>query len=70
MNPHGSQPTRLNQNVDDDWDFITSPAVRELLDHLAQELAAEYIRLSEEAASDENYSERELKEHAFGGHQS
>lgn len=32
------------------WDPGTDPAVASLLDHLAEELALEYVRLMEEAA--------------------
>jgi len=34
----------------DGWDPRSQPAVRELLDHLARELAAEYLRLTRDAA--------------------
>ena len=33
------------------WDAAGNPAVRELLDHLAAELAAEYVRLMKTAAA-------------------
>jgi len=35
---------------DSAWDPGTDPAVASLLDHLAEELALEYVRLMEEAA--------------------
>ena len=36
------------------WSPMANPAVAELLDHLAQELAREYVQLMEKAAEDEN----------------
>jgi len=36
-----------------DWSQLSNPAVRELLDHVADELAKEYIRLMEASAERE-----------------
>lgn len=43
--PVGTAPAQ-----DSAWDPGTDPAVTSLLDHLAEELALEYVRLMEEAA--------------------
>lgn len=40
------------------WSPAANPAVAELLDHLAQELAREYIQLMEEAAEDEGAADK------------
>lgn len=37
----------------DAWNPETNPAVTNLLDHLAEELAKEYVRLMERAVEDE-----------------
>lgn len=42
----------------DDWDPRSNESVRELLDHLAKELAEEYIRLMKEVASNEEDNEQ------------
>jgi hypothetical protein len=42
------------------WTFRLNPAVRALLDHVAEELAAEFVRLTR--ASVEQQSEAEPKE--------
>jgi hypothetical protein len=44
----------------DHWTFTLNPAVRALLDHMAKELAAEFVRLMR--ASVEQQSEPEPKE--------
>lgn len=36
-----------------DWNHLSNHAVRDLLDHMAEELAKEYIRLMEAAAKKE-----------------
>ncbi len=38
----------------EEWDPQRNVAVRELLDHLARELAEEYIRLMKQAATEED----------------
>ncbi len=43
----------LHPDPDSAWS-ATSPALVELLDHLAAELAREYVRLMEKAAEDTN----------------
>jgi hypothetical protein len=35
------------------WSFSTNPAVVDLLDHIAEELAREYVRLMKKAAQEE-----------------
>jgi len=44
---------RSERHASDVWTPTSDHAVRELLDHLAQELAAEYVRLMKKAASAE-----------------
>jgi hypothetical protein len=39
--------------------YADNSAVRELLDHVAEELAREYVRLMKEAASEEDQQEEE-----------
>ena len=41
-----------------EWTLEGNPAVRELLDHLAEELAAEYVRLMKAAAAASCRSEK------------
>lgn len=43
-------PVRTAPEPDSAWDPGSDPAVARLLDHLAEELALEYVRLMEEAA--------------------
>jgi hypothetical protein len=40
-----------NGETESGWDAASNSAVRALLDHLAAELAAEYVRLMKEAAA-------------------
>ncbi len=47
----------------DPWSPEANPAVVELLDHLAQELAQEYLRLMEMAAESEK-TDRDLRREA------
>ena len=46
-----SPPMKLEQDLA--WNPAANPAVAALLDHLAEELAREYIRLMEQAAHDD-----------------
>jgi hypothetical protein len=41
-------PIEQSSQIDPEWTVTENPAVRELLDHLAQELANEYLRLMTE----------------------
>ena len=47
---------RLNQNLPDEteipWNTDTSPALKELLEHVAQELAEEYLHLMKSGGED------------------
>ena len=45
MRAKAAEPARNPDVSDQGWNPITNPAARELLDHLADELAKEYIRL-------------------------
>jgi len=47
-----SLPTEPDQ--DPAWSPTANPAVAALLDHLAEELAHEYVRLMEQAAQDDH----------------
>jgi len=44
------------QSEETTWNPARDPAVRELLDHIAVELAEEYVRLMKEAAAEEGNS--------------
>ncbi len=50
MRTKAAEPIRKPDIPDEGWNPTTNPAVRELLDHLADELAREYIRLMKQAA--------------------
>ena len=52
MRPKATEQVRKLDIQDKGWNPTTNPAVRELLDHLADELAREYIRLMKQAAGD------------------
>jgi hypothetical protein len=52
MRAKAAEPARNPDVSDQGWNPTTNPAVRELLDHLADELAREYIRLMKQAAED------------------
>jgi hypothetical protein len=52
MRAKAAEPARNPDDSDQGWNPITNPAARELLDHLADELAKEYIRLMKQAAED------------------
>ena len=49
MRAKAVEPARNPDVSDQSWNPATDPAVRELLDHLADELAKEYIRLMKQA---------------------
>lgn len=49
MRAKAAEPARNPDVSDQGWNPTTNPAVRELLDHLADELAKEYIRLMKQA---------------------
>lgn len=52
-------PVRTAPEPDSAWDPGTDPAVASLLDHLAEELALEYVRLMEKAARHHDASDCE-----------
>lgn len=52
MRKKAAEPGRKSESPDEGWDPNTNPAVRELLDHLADELAMEYIRLMKQAGQE------------------
>ncbi len=52
MRAKAAEPARNPDVSDRGWNPITNPAARELLDHVADELAKEYIRLMKQAAED------------------
>ena len=50
----GANPVRRkDEQAEDAWRYDSNPAVRELLDHIAQELAREYVRLMKEAPEED-----------------
>ena len=49
MRAKAAKPVRDLDVTDRGWNPTTNPAARELLDHLADELAKEYIRLMKQA---------------------
>jgi len=49
MRTKAAEPARNPDVSDRGWNPTTNPAARELLDHLADELAKEYIRLMKQA---------------------
>ncbi len=49
MRAKAAEPARNPDVSDQGWNPATNPAARELLDHLADELAKEYIRLMKQA---------------------
>lgn len=52
MRSKAAEPARDPDVSDQGWNPITNPAARELLDHLADELAKEYIRLMKQAGKE------------------
>ena len=51
MSSRAAGPMGHSRDDDRDWCMATNPDVRELLDHLADELAREYLRLMKQAAT-------------------
>jgi hypothetical protein len=49
MRTKAAEPVRKTDIPSEGWNPTTNPAMRELLDHLADELAREYIRLMKQA---------------------
>lgn len=49
MRAKTAEPVKNPDVSDQGWNPATNPAVRELLNHLADELAKEYIRLMKQA---------------------
>lgn len=49
MRAKAAEPARNPDVSGQEWNPITNPAARELLDHLADEFAKEYIRLMKQA---------------------
>lgn len=47
------QPRADTQGEDDEWVVSQNPAVRALLDHVAEELAAEFVRLMKASIAEE-----------------
>ena len=52
MRAKAAEPARNPDVSDRGWNPTTNPAARELLDHLADELAKEYIRLMKQAGKE------------------
>ena len=48
-----AQPTQVTPESDSAWSPDENPAVAELLDHIAETLAVEYVRLMENAAQNQ-----------------
>ncbi len=63
MRAKAAKPVRDPDVSDQGWNPTTNPASRELLDHLADELAKEYIRLMKQAGK-----ETPAIEPNYGGH--
>jgi hypothetical protein len=49
-----AEPVRKLDIQGEGWNPTTNPAVRDLLDHLADELAREYIRLMKQDTEENN----------------
>ena len=45
----------------DRWSFLQDPAVRALLDHVAEELASEFVRLMKDSVTEANDERKEKK---------
>jgi len=54
----------LESDQDPAWSPTTNPAVAALLDHLAEELAREYVRLMEQAAQDDQLAPNPSRQEA------
>jgi hypothetical protein len=52
MRAKAAEPVRNPDVSDQGWNPITNPAAREILDHLADELAKEYMRLMKQAGKE------------------
>lgn len=52
MRAKAAEPARNPDVSEQGWNPATNPAARELLDHLADELAKEYIRLMKQAGKE------------------
>jgi hypothetical protein len=52
MRAKAAKPVRDPDVSNQGWNPVTNPAVRDLLDHLADELAKEYIRLMKQAGKE------------------
>jgi hypothetical protein len=52
MRAKAAEPARNPDVSEQVWNPTTNPAARELLDHLADELAKEYIRLMKQAGKE------------------
>ena len=48
------QPSSRSEEPDSGWNPAANPVVAELLDHIAEELAQEYVRLMKKAADAES----------------
>ncbi len=55
--PNGA--SREDQRAERAWDPDENPALAQLLDHIAEELAREYVRLMEAAAKEDATSGRD-----------
>jgi len=63
MTIKGNETTKkLDDKVDDNWTPTSNSAVRDILDHLAKELASEYIRLMKKTVLPESDSKDFPKE--------
>lgn len=50
MHERGERPNgESGEGTDDEWAVANNPAMRALLDHVAEELAAEFVRLMKAA---------------------
>lgn len=56
MRSRAAGPVGHPKDDDRDWSPATNAAFRELLDHLADELAREYVRLMKEAAAEPSWN--------------
>jgi len=60
MSDQGQTPQgQAREGSDDEWTVANDPAMRALLDHVAEELAAEFVRLMRAAVATEDTKERE-----------
>jgi hypothetical protein len=55
MYERGERPNgEVGEGTDDEWAVANNPAMRAVLDHVAEELAAEFVRLMKAAVSMED----------------